>query len=421
MSAAHHRQRGPRRRTPVRLDRHRPRRGRCRSPPESPTLPSRTWSTRGSTVDMDGTVVPVPARSRSGPGGWWPARAWPSWTGSGARSSAPSCSSGSAALRRVFIGSLIIGLRASAPLEAGPPSPSGVHRRRVPRAAHPAQCHPGRGGAGPQPAPDCEEYRAVLRRIAGESHRLRRIVDDLLWLARIDDERSTRASGAEADVSAIAADIGRAVPADRRGTVELSMQVDVTEEPSRPDPRRRPSWIDRLVGVLVDNACKFAGAGGEGRVVTVRAVRHPGRPPGGRQRTGDPAGPAPAGVRPFPPGDRPTRGDRPGAGHRRLSGPGHRRHLAHRRSPLGGARMEVSWRGTASPGRSPTPARRTDRPDRFPRLTPDRSSGPGGRTSDPGCAPERVRTRPVSLGSSDRTDPAEAGIARSGPREPVGS
>ena len=48
------------------------------------------------------------------------------------------------------------------------------------------------------------EYRATLERIGSESHRLRAIVDDLLWLARAD---------------------GRAPDPDRIGHVDVSAAV----------------------------------------------------------------------------------------------------------------------------------------------------------------------------------------------------
>ena len=116
-----------------------------------------------------------------------------------------------------FIGSLIIGLRASAPLEL-------VHRRQVEftaDASHELRTPISVIEAEVELALSrnraSEEYREVLERIGGEGHRLRNIVDDLLWLARIDDERTAPAEGEEADLAAVATASVDALPVRRLG------------------------------------------------------------------------------------------------------------------------------------------------------------------------------------------------------------
>ena len=100
-------------------------------------------------------------------------------------------------------------------------------------------------------------------RIEGESQRLRRIVEDLLWLARFDSQPPP--PGAEPlDLGTIAGQC-----ADRFQAVAHSQSLDisVTGPPEQAAwISAPPEWIDRLTGVLVDNACRYAGPGGSVRL-----------------------------------------------------------------------------------------------------------------------------------------------------------
>jgi signal transduction histidine kinase len=111
-----------------------------------------------------------------------------------------------------------------------------------------------------------EEYRAALERVSRETLALRRLVDDLLWLARFETEpRPPEADRISlADVAERAVERFRAPAAARDQRLELLMDGDgVVLAPYE--------WLDRLLGVLLDNACKYAPEGG--RVcVTVRRV-----------------------------------------------------------------------------------------------------------------------------------------------------
>ncbi|MHB1584669.1 MAG: histidine kinase dimerization/phospho-acceptor domain-containing protein, partial [Acidimicrobiales bacterium] len=94
-----------------------------------------------------------------------------------------------------FVGSLVVGLRASAPLEEvrrrqAEFTADASHELRTPLSVIEAEVE--LALSGPQ---DADEYVGVLRRVAGEGRRLRRIVDDLLWLARVDREPSAAPSG----------------------------------------------------------------------------------------------------------------------------------------------------------------------------------------------------------------------------------
>ncbi len=97
-----------------------------------------------------------------------------------------------------------------------------------------------------------------------ESKRLRNIIDDLLWLARFDSE-PTPPGDELVDVYAIARGC-----ADRFGAVARSRDIALSvQRQGDADPliTAPPDWIDRLAGVLLDNACRYAGPRGAVRVV----------------------------------------------------------------------------------------------------------------------------------------------------------
>ena len=246
----------------------------------------------------------------------------------------------------MFAGSLIIGLRALSPVEQSRRrqlefTADASHELRTPLSVISAEI--GIALSAPRPAAD---YQAALLRIEDESQRLRRIVEDLLWLARFDSQPPP--PGAEPlDLCTIAGQC-----ADRFQAVAHSQSLDisVTAPPAQAAwISAPPEWIDRLAGVLVDNACRYAGprrerAAGRGR------PRQPGQPDGGRQRAGHPGRGSGTGCSTGSTG--PTgagRRGRAGAGHRRLDRAVHRRPLADRR--VGARRRAV--RGVLAPPRRP--------------------------------------------------------------------
>jgi signal transduction histidine kinase len=160
----------------------------------------------------------------------------------------------------VFSGATIVGLRASAPSELvrrrqAEFTADASHELRTPISVIEAEVDL----ALDRPR-DATAYQEVLQRVGEESERLRRIVEDLLWLARADDEPALATSTDVVDV----ADLAEAC-VQRFGALATTREVTLSVRRAGTGPfgiEAAPDWIDRLIGVLVDNACKFAGAGG---------------------------------------------------------------------------------------------------------------------------------------------------------------
>ena len=102
---------------------------------------------------------------------------------------------------------------------------------------------------------------AVLERVGRESARLRRIVEDLLWLARADSEAVRADAAGSADVAEVTESC-----VERFGALAATHEVTLSVQRVGQGPfvvQAQPDLIDRLAGVLIDNTCKFAGEGGE--------------------------------------------------------------------------------------------------------------------------------------------------------------
>jgi signal transduction histidine kinase len=103
------------------------------------------------------------------------------------------------------------------------------------------------------------DYQHALERIAGESKRLRHIVDDLLWLARLESLPAAPATEA-VDVASLVD-----VCANRFSALgaRKGLAISVTETGNLPAIVFAPAeWLDRLVSVLLDNACRYSQLGG---------------------------------------------------------------------------------------------------------------------------------------------------------------
>jgi signal transduction histidine kinase len=193
----------------------------------------------------------------------------------------------------MFLGALIIGLKASRPVEHARRrqlefTADASHELRTPLSVIEAEVTLALSAQR-----DAARYRDTLERVSGESKRLRRIIDDLLWLARFDSE-PTPPRDELVDLYTVAKDC-----VDRFGAVARSRGIALSvERQGNPESyvTAPPEWIDRLAGVLVDNACRYAGAGGAVRIVvsslgnrTSVAVEDsgPGIPPEERSRLFD--------------------------------------------------------------------------------------------------------------------------------------
>ncbi len=104
-----------------------------------------------------------------------------------------------------------------------------------------------------------DQYRDALERVSAETRRLRKIVDDLLWLARLDSipEGSKHEL---VDVAIIAANC-----VDRFGAVATSRDITLGIERGgsfEPLVMAPAEWLDELVSVLLDNASRYARDGG---------------------------------------------------------------------------------------------------------------------------------------------------------------
>jgi signal transduction histidine kinase len=171
-------------------------------------------------------------------------------------------------LLAIYLGALTIGIKASAPVERTRRrqlefTADASHELRTPLSVIEAEV--GLALGTPRQA---AYYRESLERVGAESRRLRRIVEDLLWLARFDSEPPP--PGDEpVDLTPIAmACVERFEPVARARRIILAVDADPVAPALTKAP---PEWIDRLLGVLVDNACRYSPS--EGRVtVRVEAI-----------------------------------------------------------------------------------------------------------------------------------------------------
>ena len=166
-------------------------------------------------------------------------------------------------LLAVFAGALIIGIRALSPVEQSRRrqlefTADASHELRTPLSVISAETSLALGA--PRQAAD---YRAALTRIRGESDRLSRIVEDLLWLARFDSQ-PPQPRAEPLDLATIARGC-----ADRFGAVAQAQSITITVVGGGTGHAwvsAPPEWIERLAGVLADNACRHAGPGGRVRI-----------------------------------------------------------------------------------------------------------------------------------------------------------
>ncbi len=167
----------------------------------------------------------------------------------------------------VFLGALVIGLMAARPVEQARRrqlefTADASHELRTPLSVIEAEV-----SLALRTRRDGAQYRESLERVSGESQRLRRIVEDLLWLARFDSQPSPPTSEPIdlLDVARNSAERFRVVANERAIALDVRLSTEAGAWISAPN-----EWLDRLAGVLLDNACRYAGRGG--RVVIAVAV-----------------------------------------------------------------------------------------------------------------------------------------------------
>jgi signal transduction histidine kinase len=154
----------------------------------------------------------------------------------------------------VFVGAVIVGRRVGEPIEAARRrqlefTADASHELRTPLSV--IEAHTSLALAQER---DAAWYRTAFGKVDRESKRMRRLLDDMLWLARFDAAAAPVASE-PVDLGVLAAqavDRFAAVAETRRLHLAVhvpSGQVLVSAS---------PDLVDRLIGVLVDNACKYA-------------------------------------------------------------------------------------------------------------------------------------------------------------------
>lgn len=192
----------------------------------------------------------------------------------------------------VFLGAFAVGRRAAAPIEAARRrqmefTADASHELRTPLSVIEAQTSLALAAER-----DAAWSRDAFARIDHESRRMRALVEDMLWLARFDAAQGP-ASAEPVDLALLvagAADRFLAV-AEARG-----ISLTVAADSGAGAVAAPPDWLDRLLGVLLDNACRYAPEGGrvavgvravEGRAELVVDDDGPGIPEAERQRIFD--------------------------------------------------------------------------------------------------------------------------------------
>lgn len=167
---------------------------------------------------------------------------------------------GPIALLALFVAATVVGRRAAMPIERMRVgqldfTADASHELRTPLSVIEAEV--GLALSSPRSA---EAYRDALERISQESSRLRDIVDDLLWLARLDSLPADPERDAVDAAATVRSCASRFTPVAAQRGITLSIHTvdDADTIVSAP-----AEWLDRLVSVLLDNACRYSRDGGQ--------------------------------------------------------------------------------------------------------------------------------------------------------------
>jgi signal transduction histidine kinase len=154
----------------------------------------------------------------------------------------------------VFLGAVAIGRRVASPVERERQrqmefTADASHELRTPLSVIEAQTSLALAQNRSE-----EWYRTAFTRVDKESKRMRRLVDDLLWLARFDaTQRPPTAEPVDLGIVAAQAADRFAVIAETR-----HLRLDVSTRGEDLVVGAPAEWLDRLLGVLIDNACKYS-------------------------------------------------------------------------------------------------------------------------------------------------------------------
>jgi signal transduction histidine kinase len=172
-------------------------------------------------------------------------------------------------LLAVFLGALAIGRRVAMPVEAARRrqmdfTANASHELRTPLSVIQAQ-----SSLALSQSRSGDWYRHAFEQVNRESQRMRKLVDDLLWLARF--EAMPASSKPEPVDVGVMAQSGverfRPVTEARRQQLSVRSAADSAVIAASPDA------LDHLIGVLIDNASKYTPEGGS-IDVSVRVEGH---------------------------------------------------------------------------------------------------------------------------------------------------
>ncbi|HTT88353.1 MAG TPA: HAMP domain-containing sensor histidine kinase [Acidimicrobiales bacterium] len=164
----------------------------------------------------------------------------------------------------MFFGALGIGIMASRPIEQARQrqldfTADASHELRTPLTVIEAEV--GLALSAPR---DSESYQGTIQRIGTESKRLRHIVEDLLFLARFDSKPPAPHNEPVDLPTLVNSSTQRFLAVARARHIALFVASEAADHVLIEAP---PGWVDQLCGVLVDNACRYAGEGGWVRVI----------------------------------------------------------------------------------------------------------------------------------------------------------
>lgn len=174
-------------------------------------------------------------------------------------------------LAMVFAGAFVVGRQTAGPIERARRrqvefTADASHELRTPLAVIEAETTLALANLESGGAAD-----ATLRRVADETHRMRTIVEDLLWLARFDAVPPDPVTEPVDLATAAAIGAQRFVSIAEHARLHLEHRSDGSALALVDAPA---DWIDRLIGVLLDNACRYTPADGTVSISTAHERGH---------------------------------------------------------------------------------------------------------------------------------------------------